>query len=157
MKRWLSFDLSRKSTGIITWVGDYPVMAGIVALPANLPLGGQLSHWAKFLGNTHLLLDVQAIAYEDARGVNKAHAEVLFGMTGILKALAYDRDIQMVGFGQATVKKALTGKGNALKPEMVAAAKQRWPELGITTDDEADALGVGLCFINLVGEEQLLK
>lgn len=156
VKRWISFDISRRSTGIVYWTGVEPQATEVVGLDANLPLGGQLLQWSKELDRI-LAPPPDAITYEDARGVSKIHSEILFGMTGILKMIAYDEAIQMVGFDQTTVKKALTGKGNALKPEMVAAAKARWPELGITTDDEADALGVGLCFINLVGEEQLLK
>jgi len=38
-----------------------------------------------------------------------------------------------------TIKKVATGKGNAGKPAMIAAAQAKWPEADITDDNEADA------------------
>lgn len=150
----LSFDISRKRTGIAYWEGGEAVKLGVIGLPDG-ELGMQLHLWD---GAIEALLDSYQpdyLCFEDARGVNKQHAEVLFGATGILKLHAYRRDIQIVGFAQATVKKALSGKGNATKPMMLAAAQERWPALNVTNDDEADALGVGVAFINLVGVEAL--
>jgi Holliday junction resolvasome RuvABC endonuclease subunit len=39
----------------------------------------------------------------------------------------------------ATIKREATGKGNADKDAMVAAARARWPGFEPATDDEADA------------------
>lgn len=38
------------------------------------------------------------------------------------------------------IKKHATGKGNAKKDAMVDAARLRWPDKGIVSNDEADAL-----------------
>ena len=46
----------------------------------------------------------------------------------------------MHGVGVGTVKKAWTGKGNAKKAEMIAAARQRG--IKVVDDNEADAVAI---------------
>ena len=152
--RGLSFDISRKSTGIAYWEGGNAVKVSAIKLPEG-SLGMQLHLWDAALKELLHNYRPDYIAYEDARAVSKQHGMILFGMTGILLKYAHERNVHAVGFAQTTVKKALTGYGAAKKPQMLAAAQERWPELGVTSDDEADALGVGLAFIDLVGIEQL--
>lgn len=160
MKRGMSIDLSRKSTGVVWWQGITPVATEIVTLPEG-ELGNQLSVW-----EAHLMQlvpnppipgrELDWVAFEDARAVSKQHGMILFGMTGALLRACWEARVQTVGFAQATVKKALTNSGRATKDDMMEAAKLRYPTLPILADDVADAVGVGLAFINLVGEEQLL-
>jgi Holliday junction resolvasome RuvABC endonuclease subunit len=59
-------------------------------------------------------------------------------MQGVIKHWCEERAILYRGYSPNEIKKHATGKGNAGKPEMVAAAKLKWP--GFNGDDnEADA------------------
>jgi Holliday junction resolvasome RuvABC endonuclease subunit len=140
----ISFDLSRKSSGYAFWNDRTPEKVGTVNLPAGF-LGEQLSLWSAEL-DAILPDNIDWIAFEDARAVSKQHGMILFGMTGILHMEAWMRGIPILGFAQTTVKKTLTGYGRSEKADMIRFARQYWPDLNVETDDQADALGVGLCF-----------
>lgn len=143
---WLSLDISRKMTGVTLWKGEEPVDVTTISLPAD-ELGVQLDLWE---GRVLTLLSSAKpalVAWEDVRAVSKQHGMIQFGQVGILLMHLQRRRIASIGFAQATVKKALTGKGNAKKPDMIAAAKERWPHLDISDDNIADSLGVGLALI----------
>lgn len=60
------------------------------------------------------------------------------GMSGVITAGASKQRYQ--GVPVATIKKHATGKGNAGKEEMIAAAKARGHQP--TDDNEADALAI---------------
>lgn len=142
--RGISFDLSRKSTGYAYWMGSEPTRIGTISLPAGF-LGEQLSKWDIAIQGR--VIGVNWVAFEDARAVSKQHGMILFGMTGILHKWCWDLGVPILGFPQTTVKKALTGYGASKKEDMVRCARERWPRLGVETDDQADALGVGLAFL----------
>jgi Holliday junction resolvasome RuvABC endonuclease subunit len=61
---------------------------------------------------------------------------------GFMMAEAARNNIELAGYNINTVKKAATGKGNAKKPEMIAAAERKFPHLDILDDNMADALHV---------------
>lgn len=140
----MSFDLSRKSTGFAYWMDDEPKRVGTIALPKGY-LGQQLSRWDAAVQGR--VLGLHWVAFEDARAVSKQHGMILFGMTGILHKWCWELGVPILGFPQTTVKKALTGYGASKKDDMVRAARERWPHLNVETDDQADALGVGLAFL----------
>jgi Holliday junction resolvasome RuvABC endonuclease subunit len=48
--------------------------------------------------------------------------------------------IEYRGYSPKEIKKHATGKGNASKEQVIAAAMDRWPTLGNFDDNEADAL-----------------
>lgn len=144
----MSFDLSRKSTGFAYWVGDQPNHVDTIALPAGF-LGEQLFQWDVWIMDR--LIGLDWVAFEDARAVSKQHGMILFGMTGMLHRWCWEYGIPVLGFAQTTVKKALTGYGASKKADMLRAAQERWPDLGVETDDQADALGVGLAFLATQG------
>ncbi len=85
---------------------------------------------------------IQAVYYEDVKahgpGVQAAH--VYGGFLAILEAWAASNNIPLQGVGVGTIKKHATGRGNAKKPDMIAAAQA----LGVrvSTDDEADAIAL---------------
>lgn len=51
-------------------------------------------------------------------------------------------DIPVVVMNNSTAKKWITGRGNAKKPDIVAAVTEWWPDVPVANDDEADALGL---------------
>lgn len=141
----LSLDMSRKSTGVAWWKGDKPISTDIIALPDGY-LGEQLRVWREHVRRM-FASGPDWVAYEDVRAVSKQHGMIQFGMVGILLLEAAEGGVTVLPFAQPTVKKALAGTGKADKPMMVAAAQQRWPNLGVTSHDVADALGVGVAFL----------
>lgn len=86
---------------------------------------------------------IEAVLYEEVRrhaGVDAAH--VYGGIIAQLQAICEAKGIPYLGIPVGTVKKKATGKGNASKEMMIAAALIRWPELGGIGDNEADALWI---------------
>lgn len=93
---------------------------------------------------------VDAIYFEEVRrhmGVDAAHC--YGGFLAILGAWCEQHSIPYAGIPVGTIKKHATGKGNAGKPEMIAAMVRR----GFTPcdDNEADALALLLASEHLTG------
>lgn len=85
--------------------------------------------------------DIQCVYYEIVRrhlGTKAAH--VYGGFRGIMLAWAYDHHIPCLYFPPATIKKYITGKGNASKQEVIQAVEKRG--FAPTDDNEADALAL---------------
>lgn len=86
--------------------------------------------------------DIQAVYFEDVKahgpGVQAAH--VYGGFLAILEAWAASNNIPLQGVGVGTIKKHATGRGNAKKPDMIAAAQA----LGVRVvdDNQADAVAL---------------
>jgi Holliday junction resolvasome RuvABC endonuclease subunit len=89
------------------------------------------------------LLDANAgevlLGYEEVRrhaGTDAAH--IYGGIVAVVQSVCEERTIPYQGVPVGTIKRLATGKGNADKTAMVAAAVVRfWP---VTDDNEADAL-----------------
>lgn len=87
--------------------------------------------------------DLRTVYFEAVRahaGVDAAHA--YGGFLGHLTAWCEQHEIPYEGVGVGTIKKAATGKGNASKEEMIAAARARGFEP--IDDNHADAIAI-LC------------
>tara|TARA_B100001123_G_scaffold450928_1_gene625187 strand:+ start:3255 stop:3734 length:480 start_codon:yes stop_codon:yes gene_type:complete len=85
------------------------------------------------------------LAYEEVRrhrGTTAAH--VYGGVVAVITELCEDREIPYQAIPVGTIKKRATGKGNAGKEAVVAAAEKQWPH-PISRDDEADALWCAMC------------
>jgi len=91
------------------------------------------------------------VVLEDyAMGIGKGGRTYHIGeLGGVLKILCWERGIDVMIVNIKTVKELIAGHGGADKPEMVAAAANRF---GIAVDahDEADA-----CGLMLVGEARV--
>lgn len=86
------------------------------------------------------LVKPEAVVFEEVRrhaGTSAAH--VYGGLLGMLTATCEERKVPYQGVPVGTIKRHATGKGNADKPAMIAAAAKRW---GVTPEDDnhADAL-----------------
>jgi len=89
--------------------------------------------------------EVELAGYELVRGHKGTDASQIYGgLVAVITEEMESRGIDYVGIPVGTIKKRATGKGNAGKPQMVAAARDRWDLAAGLTDDEADALFVGL-------------
>lgn len=83
------------------------------------------------------------IVFEAARhaapgmqGALIVHAE----LQGQVKAWCDRLHVNYRGYSPSEIKKHATGKGNAGKPAMMAAAEAKWPDVRILDDNHADAL-----------------
>ena len=95
-------------------------------------------HWLN--EQQRALQEVNAVYYEEVRrhaGTDAAH--VYGGLLGILTAWCEQHRIPYRGIPVGTIKKHATGKGNADKAAMVAAAQKLMGRV-VTDDNEADAL-----------------
>lgn len=61
-------------------------------------------------------------------------------LQGVIILWCEDNGIEYQGFSPTEIKKHATGKGNAGKADMLAAARAKWTKLSIPDDNTADAL-----------------
>jgi hypothetical protein len=89
--------------------------------------------------------DIGVVVYEQTMArafgggrVNMAHVEYSSGCAAIVQAWCVDHKIEHAAVYAATIKKHACGKGNAKKPDMMAAARARgWK---FVDDNECDAM-----------------
>lgn len=99
---------------------------------------------------------VELVVFEAARHVapNMQGALVVQSeFQGILKAWCEDNRLQYRGYSPAEIKKHATGKGNANKEAMKAAALAKWPGVKLADDNEADARWLLDLAITSLGEQ----
>lgn len=80
------------------------------------------------------------IAYEAPHHRGGAATEVANGFATRVQEFCAEMGAEHTAVHTATLKKWLTGSGNAKKPEMMAAVAARW--CAVETDDEADAIAL---------------
>ena len=96
----------------------------------------------KWLGEISATVgEINEIYFEEVRRHSSTDAAHVYGgLMATLTAWCEARNIAYQGVPVGSIKKHATGKGNAGKPEMVAAAQAKgYP---ITDDNEADALAL---------------
>ena len=95
----------------------------------------------KFLAAAIQLGPDSMVVYEEVRGHKGVDAaQVYGGIVAMITEMCESQLIPYQGVPVGTIKKFATGKGNANKEAMVAAARMKWPELDIKDDNQADAL-----------------
>lgn len=101
--------------------------------------GMRLIKFRRRLEELHAGFDFRVVGYEEVRfhaGVDAAHC---YGaLMGVLQVYCLEKGVPFEGVPVGTIKKFWTGKGNARKPQMIEAARQRGFEPA--SDNEADAL-----------------
>ncbi len=83
------------------------------------------------------------VYYEEVRrhlGVDAAHC--YGGLVATLTAFCESIPVPYSAIPVATIKKTATGKGNANKDVVMAAALERWPDQNIRDNNMADALWI---------------
>ena len=102
---------------------------------------------ARFLEFRNWLLDViekydiTAVYFERVYGhLGMEAAHCFGGFMYTLASVCLQKNIPCTGFPVQSIKKFMTGKGNATKDEMIATAKSKG--FDPKTDDEADAIAV---------------
>lgn len=142
MTTYLALDLGT-TTG---WAADdgTTITSGTVNFkPRRFEGGGmRFLRFKSFLAAMELEIGpITAIYYEEVRrhaGTDAAH--IYGGFLGHLTAWAEHRAIPYQGVPVGEIKKATTGKGNASKDDMIAAAKAKGHNPA--DDNEADAIAI---------------
>jgi len=70
--------------------------------------------------------------------------KALYMVHGIIQYLLWD--IEQIGYAPSTIKKVVGGKGNMKKDELREIIEKKFPEIKFSTDDETDAIAIGLCY-----------
>lgn len=94
---------------------------------------------------------LDAVAIEAPGGRFMGTVIVQCFVSGAIRALLAERDLAVCDVSPADCKKALTGKGNASKVDMMCAA---WPHYGVRGEHAADALGVALAAVKRISVER---
>jgi Holliday junction resolvasome RuvABC endonuclease subunit len=101
-------------------------------------LRGKLNELIKGVG-------VDVVYYEAARNAGPKMQGALVvqaEIQGVIVLWCEDNMVEYRGVSPSEVKKHATGKGNAGKDQMIAAAQAKWPEIGSMDDNTADALWI---------------
>ena len=94
---------------------------------------------------------ITALGYEEVRRhMSTDAAHVYGGIVGAVAMACEEYEVPYSAIPVGTIKKAATGKGNASKEEMVAAADSRWL-IECASDDEADALWGAVALMEQLG------
>lgn len=81
--------------------------------------------------------------YEDAGFFKSAAAvQICVGFRGILLAHAARLNVPVFSYAPMTIKKFWTGKGTAQKDDMMRVSRQRFPDLTVCDNNEADAIAL---------------
>ena len=86
------------------------------------------------------------------KAARPAAAAVTYQLAGVMLAEVEGHGLNYSGPTPAAIKKHATGKGNAGKPLMVAAARERWDRPDLEDEDEADALCILAWALDEIGE-----
>lgn len=118
--------------------------SGVWDLNANRHEGGGMRFLRarKAFREIVALFKPDVVVYEEVRRhVSTASAHVYGGIIAVIAAEceAMEPKIPYRGLHVQHAKKLATGKGNANKEAMVAAAQARWPGYAFADDNEADA------------------
>ena len=86
--------------------------------------------------------NARIVAYEAAIGFHKSlyAGQLAHGFEGILQCIIADRNLECLNVTPSELKRDATGKGNANKEAMIAAAQILYPKSKIDNDNQADAL-----------------
>lgn len=145
MNRVLGFDLGSKCGWAFSEKPGAPVHSGLLRTePTRFESQGM--RYIKFERGVRELIAAfhpAVVAFERVHAHSSTIAAQVWGAySSILMKVCDEHDIPYEGFSVQAIKQHATGKGNANKKLMVAAAERRWPDQDIITDDVADALHV---------------
>lgn len=109
---------------------------------------GPGARWAEFrawLSRQIAERQIDVVYFEDVKAHGPGQviaAHTYGGFLSMAQMVCAQHNVRMVGVGVGTVKKAWTGKGNAKKAEMIAAAHAKGFRIADHEDDTADALAI---------------
>lgn len=139
-----ALDLSSSVGSAIMERGRPPLFQTLRLDGDRAHMAGKLATW---LDEMHMVHRFDAVAWERPLFVPKKDTvdklEILIGLVGVAYAFAGKHKLPYCEVTIQEAKFALTGRGNADKADMVAAAMQTF-NWKVANDHEADAGGVGI-------------
>lgn len=139
----LGLDLGT-NTGWAT-IANGVTISGTVSFKGGRFEGGghRFLRFSRFLREIFSVEKPEVVYYEEVRRhMSTDAAHIYGGLLAILQAECEVQGIPYCGIPVGTIKKTGTGRGNASKEEMIAAAKERWPDQNLSSHDQADALWI---------------
>lgn len=112
-------------------------------------LGGAFESWLVSMCR-RWRVDVIAVERPPMRGTS---TYLLFGLCWTVHRVGHHLGLRRMETGPSEIKKWATGKGDAGKPEMVAAARKAFPGHEPADHDEADALLIGAWSASVIRSE----
>ena len=116
--------------------------------------GARFHEFRTWLLNIIAKHKIEAVYFERVfghKGVEAAHC--YGGFLYMLASVCFQQNIPCKGLIVQAIKKFMTGKNNATKDEMIAAARQK--RFNPETDDEADAIAIMLLALKeLIGNDK---
>ena len=94
----------------------------------------------KWLTDEMLMVQFDLIVYEMSHHKSVEGKKVVYGMITRIEEICALRDIEYTNIPAPMLKKYSTGSGRASKEQMIEAARRKFPDQEIETDDQADAL-----------------
>jgi len=115
-------------------------------IPAD-HLGKRMQILADRLRELFQKYNIEHVSYEaiaQGRAAGGRTAAVARWLECVAILVAYEHVVEITSYAAGTIKKHATGDGSwrTKKEQMIAAAVERWPDLDIDDDNEADALWV---------------
>jgi len=105
--------------------------------------GMRFVRFRAWLIEMHAKVPLKAVFYEDVQA-HKGHyaGQVYAGLRAVLMVFCEENSIPYAGVGVGKIKQFATGKGNAGKPQMMAAVRKHG--FSPIDDNEADAIALSL-------------
>lgn len=135
-RQFAALDLSLTATGFARTNGRQllatTIGSPLTGCPRLIDLRASILEWVDGCD----LVVIEGYSMGTAR--QQSHAHALGELGGVVRVALFERGVPFVDVPPATMKKLATGKGNANKDEVFAAAIRRLGYTG-TSKDEADA------------------
>lgn len=140
----VGLDLSLASTGVAITFGGLTRVTRITSKPTGKTTADQLARLRRIVADIRAELpasDHTVAAVEGpAFGANDSGAHVRGGLWWMVRDMLDADGVDVAVIPPTTLKKYATGRGNAPKDAVLAAAVRRFPDVDVTGNDEADAL-----------------
>lgn len=112
--------------------------------------GLKLIHIEMILKTLGIVFKPQIIVAEDLTGNKFNDLKQNSKAHGIMEKVFVGKNI--VKINNKTFKKEFTGNGNAKKQDVANKVLEYFPNIHFATDDESDAIGIGLYYAEKLGE-----
>ena len=139
----VGLDTSLTGTGICVVDGDPAVkwQVGTAVLKTKLTGHARLDFILREVGNATRGADL--VVMEGPSYMSKGSSvHQIAGLWWMIRHQMWASDISVAIAPPTSLKKYITGKGNAGKDEMIAAAVRRFPSLDFSDNNVADAIGL---------------
>lgn len=154
--RILAIDPGSKNLGWAHMLDEHIVMCGTLKLNGNHPdTYTRLYYFMNMqmdgiqASGSIIRMIPQYIILESFFTGNMRGTTVIPELRGVIKLAAYQRNIEVVDIAPQTVKKYVTGKGNADKDMVRRNINERY-NMSTSSEDEADSIASGLAGLDYI-------